>query len=309
MVIEYLSGVLIFAVIVGNIGSVINNMQIERLEFQYKIDNVKKYMNSRKVSKDLAEKVIKWFEYTYAKVESCDELKVLSYLPDRFKAEIAINVHFETIRKVAIFQDCNPGFLEALVLKFKLQVSLSKYNYYAKGTQYDNFEQVFAPGDYVCRKGDIGKEMYIVKRGLLEVVCNNGTEILACLETGSVFGELSVLDIAGNRRGNRRTASVRSMGYSDVFCLEKHDLLDTLTDYPEVMASLIERGARLLKKDGLLNPDTSPKGASDGGKLDKNDGPLKKIERLLSDIERNIEKNQEILLCKIDGILNKSLQK
>lgn len=53
-----------------------------------------------------------------------------------------------------------------------------------------------------------------MKRGSLSVVADDGITVLATLGAGSVFGEVSVLEIAGNRTGNRRTANVRSIGKS-----------------------------------------------------------------------------------------------
>lgn len=114
---------------------------------------------------------------------------------------------------------------------------------------------MFSPGDYICRKGDVGKEMYIVKRGRLSVVADDEKTVLATLGAGSVFGEVSVLDIAGNKTGNRRTANVRSLGYSDLFCLGKRELWKALADYPEARQSLMERGCQILRKDGLLDEE------------------------------------------------------
>ncbi|KAJ6644612.1 Cyclic nucleotide-gated cation channel subunit A [Pseudolycoriella hygida] len=192
VVADFLAGVLIFATIVGNIGSMISNMNVARVEFQNRMDGVKQYMAFRKVGHELEARVIRWFAYTWAQSGALDEERVLAALPDKLKAEIAIRVHMDTLKQVRIFQDCEPGLLEALVLKLKLQV--------------------FSPGDYICRKGDVGKEMYIVKRGRLSVVADDGITVLATLGAGSVFGEVSVLEIAGNRTGNRRTANVRSLG-------------------------------------------------------------------------------------------------
>ena len=46
---DFLIGVLIFATIVGNIGSMITNMNASRAEFRNKMDAIKQYMSFRKV--------------------------------------------------------------------------------------------------------------------------------------------------------------------------------------------------------------------------------------------------------------------
>ncbi|KAL3285356.1 hypothetical protein HHI36_019464 [Cryptolaemus montrouzieri] len=265
VVADFLAGVLIFATIVGNIGSMISNMNVARVDFQNRMDGVKQYMAFRKVGRELEARVIRWFAYTWAESGALDEERVLSALPDKLKAEIAIRVHLETLQKVRIFQDCEPGLLEALVLKLRLQV--------------------FSPCDYICRKGDVGKEMYIVKRGRLQVVADDGKTVLATLGAGSVFGEVSVLDIAGNRTGNRRTANVRSLGYSDLFCLAKDDLLVALADYPDARATLTERGCQLLRKDGLLDEEVFRKAKET---QDSMADSLKKLEKTVETLQTRL---------------------
>ncbi|KAM7538140.1 hypothetical protein Aperf_G00000068921 [Anoplocephala perfoliata] len=233
--IDFLAGVLIFATVVGNVGAMISNMNAQKTAFQSQMDSVKRYMEYRKVGKNLEQRVIRWFDYLWSNKQSLEEENVLAILPDKLKAEIAIHVHYDTLKRVKIFQDCDPGLLVELVLKLKLQV--------------------FSPGDYICRKGDIGKEMYIVKRGKISVVADDGKTVFVTLEEGTVFGEISILNIAGNKTGNRRTANVRSVGYSDLFCLSKDDLWEALTEYPEAKQRLMEAGQQMLRKDNLLDEE------------------------------------------------------
>jgi cyclic nucleotide gated channel alpha 3 len=59
----------------------------------------------------------------------------------------------------------------------------------------------------------------------------------------------------GNKNGNRRTANIRSIGYSDLFVLSKEDLWLALQEYPEAKKMLIEKGRQLLRKDNLLDEE------------------------------------------------------
>lgn len=55
------------------------------------------------------------------------------YRADKLKAEIAIHVHLDTLKRVEIFQNTEAGFLCELVLRLR--------------------PVLFSPGDYICRKG------------------------------------------------------------------------------------------------------------------------------------------------------------
>ena len=99
---------------------------------------------------------------------------------------------------------------------------------------------------YCLSAGEVGKEMYIVSRGRLKVVADNGRTILALLTAGSYFGEISILNMGSV--GNRRTASVRSIGYSDLFCLSKHALWEVLKDYPTARVRLESIAVKRLQR-------------------------------------------------------------
>lgn len=63
--------------VVGNVGSIISNMNTVRADFRQKVDQVKQYMIFRKVGKNLEQRVITWFDYLWLQKQVVNEELIL----------------------------------------------------------------------------------------------------------------------------------------------------------------------------------------------------------------------------------------
>jgi glucose-6-phosphate 1-dehydrogenase len=90
---------------------------------------------------------------------------------------------------------------------------------------------VYGPGDVIINKGDVGREMYVLARGQVEVLDGAGKRV-ALMGEGDFFGEMALLSSAP------RTATVRAVTPCDLYVLGKADFDKVLRDHPRFSQAL-----------------------------------------------------------------------
>ncbi|XP_032833343.1 cyclic nucleotide-gated channel beta-1 isoform X2 [Petromyzon marinus] len=224
---NYFTGVFAFSVLIGQMRDVIGAATASKTRYRDCVDSTVAYMNANRIPKYVQNRVRTWYQYTWQALGMLDESELLDQMPAKMRLDIAVDVNYQIITNVQLFKGCDKQLLQDMLVRLR--------------------SVVYLPGDYVCKKGEIGKEMYIIKTGEVQVLGGpNGMTVLVTLKSGAVFGEISLLSVGG---GNRRTANVVAHGFANLFILNKQDLNEILVHYPESQRLLRKKAKKLMSSN------------------------------------------------------------
>ncbi|MCB1307625.1 MAG: cyclic nucleotide-binding domain-containing protein, partial [Leptospiraceae bacterium] len=224
-----------YGYVIGNIASLLANVDVARAQYLDKLEKVNTFMRFRKIPEDIQENIRNYYEYLWESRRGYDEAQVITDLPPPLKMKVALHLNRDVIEKVPIFKGASDDLIRQLVLKLQ--------------------PAVYTPGDYVFRKGESGSTMFFIIRGSVEVIAEDGKTVYAMLTEGNFFGEIALL------LKQPRTASVRAVEYCDLYTLDQDTFNNVIEDYPEfahhVRQMARQRQQELGLEDSAITHDDS----------------------------------------------------
>ncbi|XP_012372788.1 cyclic nucleotide-gated cation channel beta-3 [Octodon degus] len=234
---NFFSGVFVFSSLIGQMRDVIGAATANQNKFRVYMDHTTAYMNTNSIPQSVQSRVRTWFEYTWYSQRILNESDLLEKLPTTMQLALAIDMNFNIISKVDLFKGCDTQMIYDMLLRLK--------------------SVIYLPGDFVCKKGEIGKEMYIIKQGEVQILEGpDSDQVLVTLKAGAVFEEISLLAPGG---GIRRNANVVAHGFVNLLTLDKRTLQEILVHYPDSKKLLMKKARVLLKQNGDPKDATPPR--------------------------------------------------
>eukprot|EP01062_Namystynia_karyoxenos_P035725 TRINITY_DN260_c1_g1_i1.p1 TRINITY_DN260_c1_g1~~TRINITY_DN260_c1_g1_i1.p1 ORF type:complete len:562 (+),score=197.78 TRINITY_DN260_c1_g1_i1:71-1687(+) len=217
--------------VIGTLGSLVQNLDSSKTAFRQKMDSISEYMRYRRFSPEMAARVTEYYNYLWHSRRGLDEAKLIQELPHYLQEEVSLFINKEIISKVPLFHECDEQFKSAVVVKL-IPVTL-------------------LPDSYIVRKGEVGREMYFISRGEVQVVSDAKQKkdriVYATLRDGSFFGEVALL-----LNDSRRTATVVASQFSDLFMLRKEDfdlIRETFPHQSKTIAKAADKRYKLQREN------------------------------------------------------------
>ncbi len=207
-----LLGVAVYGYVIGNVASLLANIDVAKAAHQHRLEHVMVFMKNRNIPQILQKRVVDYFNYLWESGMGQDEFTILNELPPSLRLELTLHLNRRIIQKVPLFAGASDAFVRELVSGLR--------------------PVVFTPGDFIIRRGEVGEEMFFINRGKVEVLGPKERAVVATLSDGDFFGELALLS------SRPRNASIRALDYCELYSLDKLTFDRVLDAFPEFRAHI-----------------------------------------------------------------------
>ena len=202
-----LMGASLYAFIIGSVASLLSSIQAAKNRHWERIDSVTEFLRQRQVPAEIDAKVRNYYEYVWEHDRGMDKNAMLNDLPGPLRLEILLHLASNILDTVPLFKYCSP------VLRNALLTSLESRTY--------------TPGSHIANEGETGKCVFFIVEGSVEIVSVENRKSWGTLREGDYFGYLSLA------LNERRTATIKAVGFCDLLILNKEDFSRIKAEFPE----------------------------------------------------------------------------
>ncbi|EQC29678.1 hypothetical protein, variant [Saprolegnia diclina VS20] len=204
-------GLVSIAVFLANIISIFISWDQQSAQFRNRMDIISAEMKHYEIPLELQRRVKRNYDYLWINQRAYSEMTLLSQrgISKSLRTTIALFLYKDLLETVPFFAGENAKLLGRICLLLETAVYL--------------------PGDLIIQVDDLGKEMFIVRRGVVEILIANRPENAPriLLKDGAFFGETAlVVEV-------RRTSSVQSVTVTDLNVLNKQAFDEIIAEFPD----------------------------------------------------------------------------
>lgn len=226
-----IGGAILLVFIQAAVVVLLSNKSTSSMKFKLKIENMKTELDYYDIDEGLSSRIMEFYDYLWFNQLNQDENSVHkdTMLSAELRRELLLTIYSDMLMSTPFLTACSEECVYNVAFKLICTIAM--------------------PTDFIIRKGDIGRELFIIKKGMVGVF--NDTKYLKTLHKGQYFGEVALLA----EGPKKRTATIRAISVTELCLLYAKDFHDISFEYPELLHNMAQyMHATHMDTDLVKNP-------------------------------------------------------
>lgn len=212
-------GLTFIALLFGNVVFLVQSWNRSSNMFRKKMDQVEYEMEYLNVPGDLRTRIKTYYDYIYINRQNLGSKLIIlqeNGMSKPLRQRVAIHIYKDLLLKTSLFHEASDGVL-GMICEMINRV-------------------IYMPDEMICRKGELGKDFFIIAKGLVCVLPNEEEAVrnTVLLTEGAFFGEIGIImDV-------ERTRTVVAKSITELCILNRQDFSVVFKEFPEFATKVKE---------------------------------------------------------------------